>query len=96
VRNYAGYRRYGTEEELAALCPLVNFFIPNKKLPGTTRVGSKIIKAYGKELKTPCHRLLESALPREIKDNLTATRYSLNPMELRYSLIAIPISKLKS
>jgi hypothetical protein len=37
VRNYIGYYRYDTDKELAALaevyrhlCPLLNFFIPNK------------------------------------------------------------------
>jgi hypothetical protein len=71
----AGCRPYGTDAELAALnrvceflCPLVNYFRPNKKLLGKTRAGSKIIKTYDKELKTPCHRLLESALPQEVKD----------------------------
>jgi hypothetical protein len=97
VRNYAairrGYWRYDTDAELAALnrvyeslCPLVNFFIPNKKLPGKTRSGSKIIKTYDKELKTPYHRLLDSALPQEIKDKLTAMRSNLNPVELQYNL----------
>jgi hypothetical protein len=93
VRNYVGYWRYDTEKELAALnrvyeflCPLVNFFIPNKKLLSKTREGSKIIKIYDKELKTPYRRLLESDLPREIKDDLTAARSALNPVELQYNL----------
>ncbi|MDR0637976.1 MAG: transposase, partial [Spirochaetaceae bacterium] len=64
ARNYAGCWRYDTGEEPAALnrvcqflCPLVNFFMPDKKLLAKTRAGSKFIKTYGKELKTPCRRL---------------------------------------
>jgi hypothetical protein len=93
VRNYVGYWHYDTEEELAALnrvyeflCPLVNFFRPNKKLLGKTRAGSKIIKTYDRELKTPYHRLLESSLPQEIKDELTAARLTFNTVELQYNL----------
>jgi Tfp pilus assembly protein PilO len=47
---------------------------------------AKIIKTYDKELKTPYHRLLESALPREIKNELTAIRSAFNPVELQYNL----------
>jgi hypothetical protein len=51
VRNYVGYRRYDTREELDALtcvyrflCPLANFFIPTRKLLHKTRVGSKPVE----------------------------------------------------
>jgi hypothetical protein len=93
ARNHAGYWRYDTEEELAAfnrvyefLCPPASFFIPSKKPPGKTRADSKIIKTYGREMKTPYHRLLEPPLPREIKDELSAARLAFNPVELQYNL----------
>jgi hypothetical protein len=93
VRNYVGYWRYDTQEELDALnrvyqflCPLVNFFIPNKKLVSKSRVGSKIVKVYDKTLKTPYQRLMESSLAEEEKAGLSAQRALLNPVELQYNL----------
>jgi hypothetical protein len=93
VRNYVGYWRYDTREELDALnrvyrslCPLVNFFIPNKKLLRKTRAGSKIIKVYDKTLKTPYQRLMESSLDEKEKAGLSAQRILLNPVELQYNL----------
>jgi hypothetical protein len=93
VRNYVGFLRYDTLKECDALnrvyeflCPLVNYFIPNKKLLQKTKVGSKVVKVYDKELKTPYRRLMESSLTDAEKERLTAQRVLLNPVELQYNL----------
>jgi hypothetical protein len=59
VINYVGYYRYDTDKEFAALsevyrylCPLVNFFTPNKKPASKTTVGSKTVTKYDSP-KTP-------------------------------------------
>jgi hypothetical protein len=92
VRNYVGYSRFDTDRELAALtkvytslCPLINFFIPNKKLLSKTTAGSKTIKVYDKP-KTPYLRLLESSISPEEKNNLTTMRSLYNPVELQHSV----------
>jgi hypothetical protein len=90
VRNYVGYSRFDTERELAALrkvyaslCPLINFFIPNKKLLRKITVGSKTVKVYDTP-KTPYLRLMESSISQEEKDNLSALRSLYNPVELQH------------
>jgi hypothetical protein len=92
VRNYVGYSRHDTEAELRALrrvyqslCPLLNFFIPNKKLLSKTSVGSKTVKKYDRP-KTPYQRLLESALPEEVKERLRGQYALLNPVSLQYDV----------
>jgi hypothetical protein len=44
-----------------SLCPLINVFIPDKKLPSKTTIGSKTVKKYDKP-KTPYWCLLEPGL----------------------------------
>jgi hypothetical protein len=90
VRNYVGYYRYDTEEELAALtrvyeslCPLLNFFMPNKKLVSKTTAGSKTIKKYDQP-KTPYQRLLESSsVTIAEKAQLTCLYNLYNPVNLQ-------------
>jgi hypothetical protein len=63
VREYAGYDRLSGSEEQALLAavylplgPLLNFFMPTRKLTGKTRTGSKEIKVYDeprRRAKTP-------------------------------------------
>jgi hypothetical protein len=93
VRNYVGYSRFDTEEELAALaavyeslCPLLNFFIPSKKLISKTSAGSKTIKKYDSP-KTPYQRLANSeSLPAEFKVALSARFELYNPVILQQNL----------
>jgi hypothetical protein len=93
VRNYVGYSRFDTEEELAALatvyqslCPLLNFFIPSKKLISKTSAGSKTIKKYDSP-KTPYQRLLNSeSLSAEFKLALSARFALYNPVVLQQNL----------
>jgi hypothetical protein len=78
VREYVGYDRLSGSEEQALLAaiyaplvPLLNFFMPTRKLKSKTRIGSKEIKVYD-EPRSPFARLLESAeLPHERKDSLS-------------------------
>jgi hypothetical protein len=92
VRNYVGYSRYDTGEELAALnrvyeslCPLLNYFMPNKRLVSKTTAGPKTIRKYDQP-KTPYQRLMESSLPEETKARLAAERSLFNPVELQYNV----------
>jgi hypothetical protein len=92
VRNYVSYYRYDTDKELAALaevyrhlCPLLNFFVPNKKLVSKTTVGSKTVKKYDSPT-TPYLRLMESQIPQQKKDALTALRALYNPVVLQHNV----------
>jgi hypothetical protein len=93
VRNYVGYARFDTPRELSALAtvyqslaPLLNFFIPGKKLLEKTSIGSKTIKRYSQPT-TPFQRLIESThLSQEVKDRLVQQRALLNPVSLQYAV----------
>jgi hypothetical protein len=93
VRTYVGYDRLeGLEEQemLAAvyepLVPLLNFFMPTRKLKSKTRIGSKESKSYD-EPRSPLQRLLGCAgLPQECKDNLKAQYALYNPVELQHNV----------
>ncbi|GMO13565.1 MAG: hypothetical protein Ta2A_24340 [Treponemataceae bacterium] len=93
VRNYVGHYRFDTDRELAALgrvyeslCPLFNFFMPNKKLVSKTTVGSKTVKKYAPPA-TPYRRLMESPhLTCEEKVKLTAARALYNPVALQQNV----------
>jgi hypothetical protein len=77
VREYVGYDRLSGLEEQALLTaiytplvPLLNFFMPSRKLSSKIRVGSKEIKTYD-EPQSPFHRLIEcSELPQTCKETL--------------------------
>jgi hypothetical protein len=93
VRNYVGYARFDTDAELEALarvyeslCPLLNYFIPNKKLLSKTTVGSKTIKTYDGP-KTPYQRLIDSPLlTNEAKAKLTTAKALYNPVVLQQNV----------
>ena len=93
VREYVGYDRLeGIEEHalLAAiykpLVPLLNFFMPTRKLKSKTRIGSKEIKVYD-EPRSPFQRLEESTeLTQKIKDILWAQIALYNPVELQHNV----------
>jgi transposase InsO family protein len=93
VRLYIGYDRLeGFEEQalLAAvyesLVPLLNFFMPTRRLKSKTRIGSKEIKSHD-EPRSPFRRLLEcERLPQECKDRLKAQCALYNPVELQHTV----------
>lgn len=90
VRNLIGYDRFETEEELILLHAIyedlrlyVNFFQPVLKLIGKEQVDGKTIKRYD-QATTPFRRVLASQLVSiEVKANLTALYFQLNPVTLR-------------
>jgi len=90
VRKAVGYRRYDTEEELAALNELyatlrlyTNFFQPVMKLTEKMRIGSKVKKKYDRA-RTPFQRVLDSDfVPKEAKEALREEYAKLNPMNLQ-------------
>jgi hypothetical protein len=93
IRIYVGYARFDTPKEHAALtrvyqslCPLLNFFIPSKKLVSNTSLGSETVKRYDLP-KTPFLRLTESSyLSQDTKDRLLQRRSLLNPVDLQYAV----------
>jgi hypothetical protein len=90
VRQYAGYLRYDTEEELELLNGLyrhlslyLNYFHPVMKLKTKERIGSRVKKVY-EAARTPYQRILESSeVPEKNKEKLKQTYAQLNPAELR-------------
>lgn len=92
VRNYIGYYRFDTPAERAALanvyvylCPLLNYFIPNKKLVSKTVAGSKTLKKYDSP-KTPYQRLIESDISAKEKTRLTEIRSFYNLVNLQHNV----------
>jgi hypothetical protein len=90
VREYVGYDRLTTNDDLAllnavyhSLEPLLDFFMPTMKLLSKVKVGSKEIKKYDEPI-SPYHRLMNSeTLTQDVKDNLQG-RYGLyNPVLLQ-------------
>ena len=93
VRQFVGYARYDTPEELAALsevyrvlCPLLNFFYPSTKLIAKHREQATLRKTYDTP-QTPFSRVLASPfLPLKAKEQLSALKARYDPVLLRYEL----------
>ncbi len=90
VRQFIGYRRFETDEQLAvlkAIYPLIvayhNFCQPMMRLKEKERIGSKVIKRYEPAM-TPYRKLIsvEGWLDDEAKDRLDKERRATNPVEL--------------
>jgi len=97
VRRFTGYRRFETDEQLAALqriYPLVmayhNFFWPMMRLMEKKRNGSKVTKRYDKPI-TPYQRLIESDgyLEQETRERLKQEYEQTNPGELLRQIRAL-------
>jgi len=94
VRKAVGYYRYDTEEELTVVNQLyqelrlyTNFFLPTMKLTEKVRIGSKVKKKYD-TAKTPYQRVLQCpSIAEEAKKKLTAQYESLNPAQLKRTII---------
>ena len=70
------------DELYAALCDLLNFFMPVRRSTGERRENGRTVRRYGKP-STPCDRLLASdALDADGKRRLAARREMLDPDEL--------------
>lgn len=90
VRQFIGYRRFETDEELALLqkiYPLVmryhNFFSPMMRLEAKERDGSKVTRRY-RAATTPYQRLLTAGghIDDKTKESLRRDYESTNPAEL--------------
>lgn len=90
IRQTIGYARYESPKALALLQQIyqdlrlfVNFFQPVMKLESKVRVGSRVRKKYD-EAQSPYRRVLASEhIDQAVKDELTESYSSLNPVELR-------------
>ena len=86
-----GLRRFSSRRELAArawvyaaLCPLLNYFIPLQKLLSKTRIGAKVKKVYDKDILSPCQRLMASEdVPGDVKAELARRLALYGPVVLR-------------
>ncbi len=89
VRQYVGYFRYDTEEELKVMNELyrnlslyLNYFHPVMKLKSKERIGSRVKKRYDIP-RTPYQRVLESPeIPKLYKEKIKRVYAGLNPAEL--------------
>ena len=90
VRQFIGYRRFETDEQLSVLrqvYPLIttyhNFFWPMMRLIEKKREGSKVTKRYAAAV-TPYRRLIESNghIDHATKERLRQEYESLNPADL--------------
>lgn len=102
VRNYVGYMRFDTEEELELLKDLytylelqVNFFLPVMKCREKVRIGSKLRKRYDAP-RTPYQRVLESEEVKGEKKKILKKIYrKLNPAELARRITELQDALLK-
>ena len=97
IRQFIGYRRFETDEQLAVLrkiYPLImayhNFFSPMMRLKEKERNGSKVTKRYT-EAMTPYRKLLASNghISEEVKERLRAEYEATNPVELLRQIRAL-------
>ena len=102
VRQYVGYYRYDTEEELNTMNELyrnlslyLNYFHPVMKLKTKERIGSKIKKVYDTP-RTPYQRVLESSeIPKQYKEKIKQVYARLNPAELYRKIVKLQNKLLK-
>jgi len=97
VRQFIGYRRFETDEQLSLLqriYPLVmayhNFFSPMMRLAEKERLGSKVTKRYWAAM-TPYQRLLMSNghIDEATKDELREEYAATNPAEVLRQIRAL-------
>jgi len=102
VRQYVGYFRYDTEEELKVMNELyrnlslyLNYFHPVMKLKSKERIGSKIKKIYDTP-RTPYQRVLESPeVPEQYKEKIKQVYAGLNPAELHREITRLQNKLIK-
>lgn len=93
VRNYIGYYRLMGENHqqllanvYSSLVPLLNYFIPVKKLVSKEKIGSKEVKKYD-TAKSPFERLIESdKVTEETKNYLMSQHQLYNPVILQQNV----------
>ncbi len=97
VRRYVGYDRFEGKTSLKILSKLysltrlyVNFFQPSMKIVGKEKDGGKVTKLY-EQAKTPCQRLLDSAIPETVKRTLRRQSRQFDPLALLKEIEATQI-----
>jgi hypothetical protein len=93
VRKHIGYDRLEGEALQArlagvyrSLVPLLNFFMPARKLEGKVKAGSREIKKYDAP-RNPCQCLMESeSLSPGAKAELTRLGALYNPVQLQHTV----------
>lgn len=97
MRQFIGYKRFETDEQLAVLgeiYPLImryhNFFLPMMRLREKERIGSKVTKRYAKPI-TPYQKLLMSNghISEATRDRLRSKYEATNPAELLRQIRAL-------
>jgi len=102
IRRNIGYSRYEGKEALSVMNEYyellrlyTNFFLPSAKLLGKNRDGAKIRKQY-ETPQTPYNRLMSSPhIEHDMKDCLRETWLTLNPAELKRSMMTLLDQLLK-
>ena len=102
VRNFVGYSRYDSPEELELLNELysylrlyLNFFHPQMKLVRKERIGARVKKQYDLP-QTPYQRLLTmDEISADRKKKLQATYEQLNPFALKRSIDKLQVKLQK-
>jgi hypothetical protein len=103
VRNFVGYSRYDSPEELELLNELysylrlyLNFFHPQMKLVRKERIGARVKKQYDLP-QTPCQRLITmDEISADKKKKLQATYEQLNPFALKRSIDKLQVKLQKT
>jgi hypothetical protein len=92
VRDWLGYGRYDTAEQLAAINDLYrnelrlynNFFLPVMKIASKQKINNSVCRKRYDRSKTPYQRLMDcSQLTKEQKEKLHALYLTLNPVQLK-------------
>lgn len=102
VRRYVGYDRYEGEESFKKLTELyrvvrlfINYFQPSMKLSSKQREGGKVSRTYERAM-TPCERLLQAKLPKEVKEKVRCEFKRLDPVFLLKEIERLQIELWKT
>lgn len=95
IRDYLGYGRYDTQEQLSAINDLYrhelrlynNFFLPVMKIISKEKINNSVCRKKYDEAKTPYQRLMESnQVSKEQKQKLHDLYLTLNPVQLKKAI----------
>lgn len=95
VRDYLGYGRFDTPEQLSAINDLYrnelrlynNFFLPVMKIASKEKINNSVCRKKYDVAKTPYQRLMECPqVSKKQKEKLTALYLTLNPVQLKKSI----------
>jgi len=104
IREWLGYGRFNTEEQLFAINDLYrqelklysNFFLPVMKIKSKEKINNSLCRKQYDLAKTPYQRLIDCPqITNEQKQKLNALYLTLNPVQLK-NIIDQKIKKIKS